>query len=171
MKKELIIVGAGLSAGSITADGIEAVRSADVVLYDRLTDEKLLKYAACECINVGKQPYHSNCVKQQDINGLITEHLEMDRRVVRLKGGDSAIFARSLEEAEAARLTGAQVKIIPGVTSASSLTARIEGALTDRRHAHGVMFITGHTKTDELDTVYNWRAIASLGFTICCPYR
>ncbi|WP_027390363.1 uroporphyrinogen-III C-methyltransferase [Chrysiogenes arsenatis] len=166
MTKELIIVGAGLGAKSITLAGIEAIEHAEVVLYDRLLHPDIQKYIRSEAIDVGKRPYHAHCLPQEEINTLIIEHLQRGKRVVRLKGGDTSVFARTVEEVEAARSVGARVTIIPGVTSASSLAARVQSALTDRRTVPGVVFITGHTKADALETCYRWDALVALNFTI-----
>jgi uroporphyrin-III C-methyltransferase len=163
---ELIIVGAGLGAQSITLAGIEAIRRAEVVLYDRLIHPAIREHLRCEVIDVGKRPYDAHCRTQAQINELIIEQLQRGKRVVRLKGGDTSVFARTVEEVEAARSVGAHVAIIPGVTSASSLIARVRSALTDRRSAAGVVFITGHTKADTLETSYRWDALVNLGFTI-----
>lgn len=163
---ELIIVGAGLGAQSITLAGIEAIRRAEIVLYDRLIHPAISEHISCEAMDVGKRPYDAHCRTQVQINELITEQLQLGKRVVRLKGGDTSVFARTVEEVEAARSVGAHVTIIPGVTSASSLVARVQSALTDRRSAAGVVFITGHTKADTLETSYRWDALVNLGFTI-----
>ena len=163
---ELTIVGAGLGAQSITLAGIEAIHMAEVVLYDRLIHPAIMDQIRCEAIDVGKRPYDAHCRTQAQINELITEQLGQGKRVVRLKGGDTSVFARTVEEVEAARRSGARVTLIPGVTSASSLAAKVQSALTDRRSAAGVVFITGHTKTDNLETSYRWDALVHLGFTI-----
>jgi uroporphyrin-III C-methyltransferase len=140
---ELIIVGAGLGAQSITLAGIEALRRAEVVLYDRLIHPAIREHIRCESVDVGKRPYDAHCRTQAQINELIIAHLQRGKRVVRLKGGDTSVFARTVEEVEAGRAGGARVTLIPGVTSASSLVARVQSALTDRRAAAGVVFITG----------------------------
>lgn len=163
---ELIIVGAGLGAQSITLAGIEAIRTAEVVLYDRLIHSTIREHLRCEAIDVGKRPYDAHCRTQAQINELIVEQLQLGKRVVRLKGGDTSVFARTVEEVEAARAVGAHVTVIPGVTSASALVARVQSALTDRRAVPGVVFITGHTKADSLENSYRWDAMVNLGFTI-----
>lgn len=164
--KTLVIVGAGLGAESITLQGINELKKADVVLYDRLVHRDILSHANCELIEVGKTPYNNHCIRQTDINKIIMNHLNMNKRVVRLKGGDSTVFARSIEELEAAENTGAETLIIPGVTSAATLSSKIFTALTDRRQASGVIFITGHPKDGNIEETYNWEAMAKLCLTI-----
>lgn len=166
MKSELIIIGAGLGAKSITLEGLEALKSADCVLYDRLLHPDILNMIpeTAERISVGKDPYNRHCIRQEDINSAIAEQLKKHGRVVRLKGGDSTLFARSLEETETAEICGASARIIPGVTSASTLAAKISKALTDRRKVSGCVFITGHSKNG--DCPYSFKALAELGLTI-----
>ncbi len=166
MKSELIIIGAGLGAKSITLEGLETLKSADSVLYDKLLHPAVLEMIPedAERVSVGKDPYNKHCIRQEDINTVIAEHLQRHRRVVRLKGGDSTLFARSLEETETAEACGASSRIIPGVTSASTLAAKISKALTDRRKVSGCVFITGHSKNG--DCPYSFKALAELGLTI-----
>jgi uroporphyrin-III C-methyltransferase len=162
--KKLIIVGAGLGPDSLTMGGLEALKNADIVLYDRLVHPDIIKLIQCEKISVGKDPYTKHCIRQDDINSLIVQHLNEEKCVVRLKGGDSTLFARSLEEVEAADSCGALSDILPGVTSASTLVAKITKALTDRRVVSGCVFITGHSMNGDCN--HNWQALAQLGMTI-----
>ena len=166
MKPELIIIGAGLGAESMTLEGLNALKTAEVVLFDRLVHEDTLKLIPESAVkeSVGKHPYSRNCIRQDDINSVINKYLTEGRRVVRLKGGDSTLFARSLEEAEEAARCGASCRIIPGVTSASTLASKITRALTDRRSVSGCVFITGHLKDGKCE--HNWKALAELGMTI-----
>jgi len=164
--KRLVIVGAGLGADSITLQGINEIKRADVVLYDRLVNSSILSYADCELIEVGKTPYDKHCIRQSDINLLITEHLNAGKNVLRLKGGDSTVFARSIEELEAAEKAGAETLIVPGITSAATLSSKMFTTLTDRRDASGVAFITGHPKGGDIENTYNWKALAELKLTI-----
>jgi uroporphyrin-III C-methyltransferase len=164
--KELIIIGAGLGPESITLQGINELKRADIVLYDRLLHPDILQFAeGKEIVQVGKTPY-KHCIRQDDINSLIKKYLGEDKIVARLKGGDSTVFARSIEEIEAAEEMGAEIKVIPGVTSAATLSAKMQKALTDRRTASGVIFITGHPKDGSIIDTYNWPALAAVGLTI-----
>lgn len=164
--KELVIIGAGLGADTITLQGINEMKSADVILYDRLIHPDVLRFAECELVEVGKKPYDRHCILQSDINEMIVSYLNSGKRVVRLKGGDSTVFARAIEEIEAAESAGAQVRMIPGVTSAASLAAKMKTGLTDRRKASGVIFITGHPKNGHITETYDWEAMARLKLTI-----
>ncbi|MDR0453419.1 MAG: uroporphyrinogen-III C-methyltransferase [Deferribacteraceae bacterium] len=163
MKGKYIAVGAGVCADLITIRGVNALRDADVILYDRLADETLLENVDAEKIFVGKTPY-SHSITQEEINNILRERLKKGERVVRLKGGDSLIFSRVAEEIAVAKESGAQTEIVPGVTSASSAMARAGCPLTDRISASGVIFITGHCKDGEPE--YNWKMMLDNGFTL-----
>lgn len=162
---KLTIVGAGSAADLITVRGLRAIQQADVVMFDRLADEKLLLEATGRVVNVGKLPY-SHSVKQEEINRMICEELTAGRHVVRLKGGDSTLFSRAVEEIAVARDIGVPCEIVPGVTTASAAVARVETTLTSRFTTSGVMFITGHTAAANLASAYDWSAIVKLGLTV-----
>src|SRR5690606_27911477 len=63
-------------------------------------------------------------------------------RVVRLKGGDPAIFGRLAEELDACREAGLEVQVVPGVTSACAAAADLKASLTMRGLARSVVFLT-----------------------------
>ncbi|BAI81505.1 uroporphyrin-III C-methyltransferase [Deferribacter desulfuricans SSM1] len=163
--RKLILIGAGLNKDLITLKGLNKLKEADIILYDRLVDNSLLDVVNCEKVFVGKTPYKPSC-SQCEINSLIEKALLEDKTVVRLKGGDASIYSRSLEEIEVARRCDAIIEIIPGVTTVSQFVAKLETALTARGISSGVIFITGHKKDGELNEAYNWKAIVDLNMSI-----
>ena len=165
MKGYLYLVGAGLQRDHITIRGLNVLKAADVVLYDRLIDRKILHDINGEIIDVGKLPYKHG-TKQSGINELLKKYLLENKRVVRLKGGDTSIFARSIEEIGIAKEVGANIEVIPGVTAASVAVSKILCSLTDRQTSSGVIFITGHKCVGELDDLYDWQALVKLNMTI-----
>jgi precorrin-4 methylase len=117
------IVGAGLGdPGLITVRGLECLRQADAVIYDRLVNNVLLDEAPAwaEQIFVGKAPGAHTC-RQEQINALIIERARAGQVVVRLKGGDPFVFGRGGEEARACTAAGVRWEVVPGVTSAVSV--------------------------------------------------
>src|SRR5207302_7440856 len=99
------LVGAGPGdPGLISAQGLELLRSAEVVVYDRLVSPALVAAApaSAERVFVGKHP-HETGTRQQDINALLVDRARRGRTVVRLKGGDPFVFGRGAEECEALR--------------------------------------------------------------------
>ncbi len=145
--------------GLLTLRGLECLRSADVVVHDRLANNQLLAHAPqAELINVGKLPNH-HPVPQPQINALLVEKAREGRTVVRLKGGDPFVFGRGGEEAQALAEAGIRFEIVPGVTSAIAVPAYAGIPVTQRGVACSVAFITGHcVGSDPLDL--NWQALA-----------
>lgn len=133
----------------ITVRGLELLRSADVVVADRLGPRALLGEldAHVEVIDAGKLPGH-HPVPQKEINRLIVDRALSGKRVVRLKGGDPFVFGRGQEEIEACRAADVPVEVVSGVTSAVAVPAAVGIPLTARGVARGFTVLTGH---DDLD--------------------
>ena len=141
------LVGAGPGdPGLITARGLELLRRADVVVYDRLIGAELLAEARSDAllIDVGKGPGHAP-YSQAEINSLLVEHAGQRRTVVRLKGGDPFVFGRGSEEAEACNDAGVPVQVTPGISSAIAGPAAAGIPVTARGVAQSFTVITGHT--------------------------
>jgi uroporphyrin-III C-methyltransferase len=132
--------------GLITARGLELLRSADVVVHDRLIGPDLLREAriGAELIDVGKgtglAPY-----SQDEINALLVDRARHGRTVVRLKGGDPFIFGRGSEEAAACREAGVDVFVVPGVSSAVAAPAAAGIPVTARGLARSFAVVTAQT--------------------------
>ena len=154
------LVGAGPGdPGLITAKGLEILRSAEVVLYDRLVSPALVAEApaSAERVFVGKQP-HGTGTRQRDINALLVDRARRGRTVVRLKGGDPFVFGRGAEECEALRAAGVPFRVIPGVTSATAVPAAAGIPVTDRRVASAFAVVAGHECDGRSDL--DWEALA-----------
>ena len=82
-------------------------------------------------------------MSQAEINEAMIRHASQGRIVVRLKGGDPAIFARLAEELAALEAAGVPYEIVPGVTAASAASSHAGVPLTDRDEASCVAFVTG----------------------------
>src|SRR3954467_14197051 len=96
---KVFLVGAGPGdPGLLTLRGAECLRSADVVLYDYLASVHLLALVrpGAELICLGRHG-HGRLLSQIEINEAVIRHAQAGRTVVRLKGGDPAIFARLTE--------------------------------------------------------------------------
>jgi uroporphyrin-III C-methyltransferase len=149
---KVTLVGAGPGDPDlITVKAMKAIQSADAILYDALVGEKILEYAApyAELIYVGKRcGQHS--LTQADINALLAQTAQRVGHVVRLKGGDPFIFGRGHEELVFLKKKGITVNVVPGISSATSLSLLQEVPLTRRRVAESFWVITGTTKSHEL---------------------
>jgi uroporphyrin-III C-methyltransferase len=140
-------VGAGPGdPGLITARGLDLLRSADVVVHDRLIGPELLGEARAdaELIDVGKGPGHAAC-SQAEINRLLVEHARAGQTVVRLKGGDPFVFGRGSEEVEACNVAGVEVNVVPGISSAIAGPAAAGIPVTARGIAQSFAVVTGRT--------------------------
>ncbi|MEO0426603.1 MAG: uroporphyrinogen-III C-methyltransferase [Pseudomonadota bacterium] len=139
------LVGAGPgSADLITLRGVERLKAADIVFYDRLVDPALLAHtgAGTRCIYVGKAP-GAHAWTQDRINEALVEAAASGLRAVRLKCGDPGVFARGAEEAAALSSAGLDWEIVPGVTAAASAAAAAGSFLTARGETDTLVLTTG----------------------------
>ena len=146
MTGRVTLVGGGPGdPGLLTVAGLEALRTADVVLYDHLAPLACLD----ECpsgvllIDVGKIP-GGRATSQQRINELLVEHALAGRHVVRFKGGDSFVFGRGGEEVIACAEAGVPVAVVPGVTSAVAGPALAGVPVTHRGVVQAFTVVSGH---------------------------
>lgn len=142
------LVGAGPGNPSLlTKRAQRLIENADIILYDRLVNPFILQYAKpeIEIVDVGKKPYTKH-IQQESINQKTIEAASKHHHVVRLKGGDPAIFGRVQEEVEALNKLNIDFEIVPGVTSASAAAQSMNLGLTMRSIAKNVTFSTGHFK-------------------------
>lgn len=139
------LVGAGPGdPGLLTLAGAEALRRAEVVLYDALASPALLDLCdpAARLIAVGKRA-GDHTASQDEITALLVRHGSAGRRVVRLKGGDPFVFGRGGEEALALAAAGIPYTVIPGVTSAVAVPAYAGIPVTHRGMATNFAVVTG----------------------------
>ncbi|RNC84199.1 MAG: uroporphyrinogen-III C-methyltransferase [Winogradskyella sp.] len=149
---KLTVVGAGPGDKElITLKAINAIKDADVILYDALINTELLEYAATntELIFVGKR---KGCYRyqQEQINELIVSRSKSHGHVVRLKGGDPFIFGRGAEEIDYARNYGLETYMVPGISSALAVPAYQGIPLTKRGASESFWVITGTTKSHQI---------------------
>ena len=128
----------------LTIKAAKAIDAADIIFYDDLIDDSYLADKKAEKIYVGKRAgYHHK--EQADINRLLLEAAREGKNVVRLKGGDSMIFAHGSEEIEYLESNLIKVNVIPGITTASALAASQKISLTHRDFSSSVALVSGHT--------------------------
>src|SRR5688572_20780243 len=144
------LVGAGPGdPGLITVRGRELLEQADVVVYDALSDPRLLAHAPrAEHVYVGKRAA-AHSFTQEQINALLVEHGGAGKRVVRLKGGDPFVFGRGGEECEALRDAGIAFEVVPGVTAAIAAPCYAGIPVTHRDFNSSFTLITGHEKEEQ----------------------
>jgi uroporphyrin-III C-methyltransferase len=158
---KVYLVGAGPGDPElITIKGVNCIKKADVILYDRLVNKELLEYAKedAELIFCGKTPnYH--VLQQETINHLLVKHAKKGKTVTRLKGGDPFVFGRGGEEAEYLAQNRIEFEIIPGVTSGIAASAYSGIPLTHRDISSSFAFVTGHSKNFEEDRI-KWDSLS-----------
>lgn len=161
------LVGAGPGdAELLTLKAVRALQAADVILFDDLVSDEVLELARREAkrMLVGKRGGRTSC-KQEDINATMIALAKAGKRVVRLKSGDPMIFGRAGEEIACLEQEGIPVDIVPGITSASAMAARLGVSLTHRDHAQAVRFVTGHSRLGDLPEHLDWQDLAELRTT------
>jgi uroporphyrin-III C-methyltransferase/precorrin-2 dehydrogenase/sirohydrochlorin ferrochelatase len=144
------------------------LREADVVLYDRLVDPRILELVRREAHveEVGKSPAFRLDVTrsswtQQDINARCIEHARNGNSVVRLKSGDPLLFGRADEELDAFEAAGIECEVVPGITAAIAAAATLRSSLTRRGRNSAVRFATAHDVEGYAE--HDWRAMAAPG--------
>jgi uroporphyrin-III C-methyltransferase len=149
---KLTLVGAGPGDPDlITIKGVEALRSADIVLYDALVNPELLKYVplGVKKVFVGKRNSNHSYTQDQ-INALIVDFAFSYGHVVRLKGGDPFVFGRGYEELQYAESFNLEASYIPGISS-SIAVAGLQGIpVTHRGTSESFWVITGTTSSGKL---------------------
>src|SRR5262245_34458967 len=130
------LVGAGPGNPELlTLRGLELLRQADVIIYDKLVPEAMLLHAAAQaeeaCV-VALAPCHVE--RHRPAQEKMIEAARAGKRVVRLKGGDPCLFGRGAEEALALAKAGIPFEIVPGVTAALGAAACAGIPLTHRSH-------------------------------------
>ncbi len=161
------IVGAGPGDPDLlTLKALRLLQDADVILYDRLVSDDILKLARRDALRlyVGKAKA-DHAVPQAEIEARLIAFAREGKKVVRLKGGDPFIFGRGGEELEAVRAAGVPVFVTPGVTAAIGCAAAAGLPLTHRDAAQALTFVTGHAK-GEAEPDLDWAALAALGHTL-----
>jgi uroporphyrin-III C-methyltransferase len=141
---KVYLIGAGPGDPELlTLKAVRLLSEANVVLHDSLvTHEVLAKISPdAKVVDVGKR-CGKKLLTQDEINGLLIDYAASHDVVVRLKGGDPAIFGRAGEELEAMRRADIWFEVVPGVTAALGAAAAAGISLTDRRVAAQVLFTT-----------------------------
>ncbi|EUJ29328.1 Siroheme synthase [Listeria grayi] len=149
------LVGAGPGDPELlTIKGRRVIEQADVIIYDRLVNPLLLYLAKADAtfIYCGKEP-HKHSLRQTKINETIVEQALSGKQVVRLKGGDPAVFGRVGEEMDWINQYGIDYEVIPGITAASAASIYAGIPLTHREHCSHATLATGHRAIDGLPSL------------------
>lgn len=164
------LVGAGPGdPGLLTLHGLNAVRQADVIVYDALVDERILEWArpGIRIDYAGKRGGKPS-PKQRDISLKLIDYAKNGKRVLRLKGGDPFVFGRGGEEAQTLVEAGVPFRIVPGISAGIGGLAYAGIPVTHRDVNQAVTFVTGHDASGNAPSGVNWRALAEASPVIVC---
>jgi uroporphyrinogen III methyltransferase/synthase len=159
---KVFLTGAGPGdPGLLTLRAREAMRRADVLLYDALASDAIVDLAspACERIYVGKRG-GAESVAQDEIEKLMIEKARAGKTVVRLKGGDPFLFGRGGEEAQALHAAGVEFEVIPGVSSALAAPAYAGIPVTHRDHNTVLTIVSGHEDPAKDRSAIDWQRLS-----------
>ena len=157
------LVGAGPGDPELlTLKAHRLIGQADLILHDDLVPPAILALASphAEVANVGKR-CGAKGITQDEINSRMIAAARRGLHVVRLHGGDPAIFGRLAEEVDALETAGVSFEVVPGVTAGSAAAAALGLSLTDRRKSSRVIIVSGHraTKSAPYDKT-DWKEVA-----------
>ena len=158
--EQIALVGAGPGdPGLLTVRAWRLLQTADVVLYDSLTNQAIIdSLPNSECIDVGKRS--TPRTTQSEIHDLMRERAAAGDRVVRLKGGDPVVFGRGGEEAEFLAENDIPFQLVPGVSSVVAAPELAGIPLTHREVSSSFTVITGHEAAKKEESHIDWDALA-----------
>ena len=168
MTGKVYLIGAGPGdPGLITVKGLRRLQEADVVVYDRLVDKRLMDRArkGAELVFVGKGPGEL-VMEQEEINQYLVKGGQEGKVIARLKGGDPFVFGRGGEEAQALAMSGIPFEVVPGVTSAIAAPAYAGIPLTHRQLASSFTVISGSEDPSKEESSIRWDMLAQSGGTL-----
>src|SRR5215212_3647839 len=157
------IVGAGPGDPElITVRALVRIRSAEVLVYDRLVDPALIDEAppTAERVFAGKARGFA-ALEQHEIEALLIARAYAGKHVVRLKGGDPYVFGRGGEEVASLVAAGIAVEVVPGVSSALAVPASAGIPVTHRELSSSLTIVTGHEDPAKPEAAVDWDWLAA----------
>jgi uroporphyrin-III C-methyltransferase len=162
------IVGAGPGDPElITVRALARIRTAEVLVYDRLVDPALVAEAppAAERVFAGKARGFA-ALEQHEIEALLIAWALAGKHVVRLKGGDPYVFGRGSEEVASLVAAGIPVELVPGVSSALAAPASAGIPVTHRELSSSLTIVTGHEDPKKPEPAVDWDWLAASNGTL-----
>ena len=147
--------------GLLTLHALNALRQADVIVYDALVDDHILQWANPNAtIEFAGKRGGKPSPLQRDISMRLIELARAGKRVLRLKGGDPFVFGRGGEEAQTLVQAGIPIRIVPGISAGIGGLAYAGIPVTHRDVNQAVTFLSGHDRTGLAPSAINWQGIA-----------
>tara|TARA_R110002072_G_scaffold54084_1_gene142181 strand:- start:352 stop:1191 length:840 start_codon:yes stop_codon:yes gene_type:complete len=156
------LVGSGPGdPGLLTLLAVQGLQQADVIVYDALVNDSILKLARPDCAleYAGKRGGRPSA-RQKDISLRLVELAQQGKRVLRLKGGDPFVFGRGGEEGLSLVEHSVAFRVVPGITAGIGGLAYAGIPVTHREVNQSVTFVTGHDSSGALPGAINWSALA-----------
>ena len=148
--------------GLITLHALNALQQADVIIYDALVDEALLRWARPEArVEYAGKRGGKPSPSQRDISLRLVELARQNLRVLRLKGGDPFVFGRGGEEAQTLVQAGVRLRVIPGISAGIGGLAYAGIPVTHRDVNQSVTFLSGHDRTGLTPSAIDWAGLGS----------
>ena len=160
---KVYLVGAGPGDPDLmTVKAARLLRKGDVIIYDRLVQEKVLALAkaSSEKIFMGKV-LGCHASRQDEIHQVLVEKAREGKTVIRLKGGDPFLFGRGGEEIEYLAEHGIPFEVVPGVSSCLSAPLSANIAVTHREASSAVAIVTGHNAIGNRERL-DWQALCRI---------
>ncbi|MGY6528830.1 MAG: uroporphyrinogen-III C-methyltransferase [Cyanobacterium sp.] len=155
----IYFVGAGVGGiDYLTVKAHGLICRADVVIYDALADDEILKIIPPYCVqvDVGKRGGMIS-TPQDTINQMLVDYGQVYDIVIRLKSGDPGIFGRLNPELEAIAPYNIPYELVPGVSSILAAPLLAGLSLTEKNNSQHFAVISGHNP-DSL----NWKVLAQI---------
>jgi uroporphyrinogen III methyltransferase / synthase len=170
MKKPIVyLIGAGPGdPWLITVRGLRCLTQADVVIYDHLVHERLLRRAKPDAERIDVGPAAPQPLEQEAICYLLAEKAREGKVVARLKWGDPYVFDRGGEEALFLHEHAVRFEVVPGIPAAIGVPAYAGIPITYPGAGDTVTFVRGHEAEHAKKPHVDWASLCKLGGTVVC---
>ncbi len=165
---KVYLVGAGPGDPALmTLRGMECLKQADVVLFDYLVDPAIVEHAppSAERVRLARHT-DIRLASWRSVMSQMIEAAQRGKTVVRLKGGDPAVFGRLAEEMAELGAAGISVEVVPGVTAGLAAAAQAEIPVTRGGHSSAVALVTGRQRGDKTTAQLDYAALAKFPGTL-----
>ena len=166
-RASVYLIGAGPGEPTlISVRGLRYLSAADVVVYDHLVHQRLLRSVRpdAELIDVGAAA--PKPLEQDAISYLLADKAREGKTVARLKWGDPFVFASGGKEALFLHEHGIPFEVVPGVPQTIGGPCYAGVPLTYPEAGDALVFIRGHEAETNTPPDVDWKRIAPLAGTV-----